>query len=125
MKIENVGQSPPQAVAVGSDPGPLRRRRRFWLRAIWVLLACVLVLPALGLAGTAMAMVGAFADLAETGSADPSVLAGDISMALLSTAWGVAFAAPALLGLMGAVIRFFTLPKPPPASGTPDHAGHL
>lgn len=53
--------------------------------------------PMLGLLGTVIGMVQAFGVLAETGSADPSVLAGKISVALLTTMWGLITAIPALL----------------------------
>lgn len=45
--------------------------------------------PSIGLFGTVQGMVGAFAILAETGQADPSQLAGSISVALLTTFWGL------------------------------------
>ena len=53
--------------------------------------------PMLGLLGTVIGMVGAFGTLGETGSADPAKLAGDISVALLTTMWGLITAIPALL----------------------------
>ncbi|MEJ6701161.1 MAG: MotA/TolQ/ExbB proton channel family protein [Akkermansiaceae bacterium] len=53
--------------------------------------------PMLGLFGTVLGMVGAFGTLASgDGSADPSALAGDISVALLTTLWGLVTAIPAL-----------------------------
>jgi len=53
--------------------------------------------PMLGLTGTVLGMVAAFGKLAETGSADPAQLAGSISVALLTTLWGLFTAIPALL----------------------------
>ena len=47
------------------------------------------VAPSIGLFGTIQGMVGAFATLASAGQADPSQLAGDISVALLTTFWGL------------------------------------
>jgi len=53
--------------------------------------------PMLGLFGTVLGMVGAFGTLASgDGSADPGALAGDISVALLTTLWGLITAIPAL-----------------------------
>jgi biopolymer transport protein ExbB len=53
--------------------------------------------PLLGLLGTMIGMIGAFATVAAVGSmGDPSVLADDISKALLTTAWGLILAIPAL-----------------------------
>ena len=42
-----------------------------------------------GLFGTVQGMVGAFGTLATAGQADPTQLAGDISVALLTTFWGL------------------------------------
>lgn len=53
--------------------------------------------PMLGLTGTVLGMVGAFAILSQTGSADPAVLAEKISVALLTTLWGLFTAIPALI----------------------------
>lgn len=54
--------------------------------------------PMIGLFGTVFGMVGAFATLSSgDGSADPSSLAGDISVALLTTLWGLVTAIPALV----------------------------
>jgi biopolymer transport protein ExbB len=55
------------------------------------------VAPMLGLLGTVLGMVGAFGSLATQGSADPSVLAEDISVALLTTLWGLITAVPCLI----------------------------
>ena len=53
--------------------------------------------PMLGLFGTVLGMVGAFGTLASAqGSPEPSVLAGDISVALLTTLWGLVTAIPSL-----------------------------
>ena len=53
--------------------------------------------PMVGLFGTVLGMVGAFATLATAGQADPSQLAGNISTALLTTLWGLVTAIPALV----------------------------
>ncbi len=53
--------------------------------------------PMLGLLGTIIGMIGAFGTLGVTGSADPSMLAGDISVALLTTFWGLSNAIPCLI----------------------------
>ncbi len=53
--------------------------------------------PMLGLFGTVLGMVNAFAVLASgAGSVDPGSLAGSISTALLTTFWGLMIAIPAL-----------------------------
>lgn len=52
--------------------------------------------PMLGLLGTVVGMVGAFGVLATTGGAEPAKLAGDISVALLTTFAGLFVAIPSL-----------------------------
>lgn len=53
--------------------------------------------PMLGLTGTVIGMVSAFSTLATTGSADPALLAKDISVALLTTLWGLINAIPCII----------------------------
>ena len=53
--------------------------------------------PMLGLLGTVIGMVSAFGTLKTAGGADPSQLAGDISVALLTTLWGLLNAIPCIL----------------------------
>ncbi|MCP5544444.1 MAG: MotA/TolQ/ExbB proton channel family protein [Akkermansiaceae bacterium] len=53
--------------------------------------------PMLGLLGTVIGMVSAFGTLKEAGAADPSQLAGDISVALLTTLWGLINAIPCII----------------------------
>ncbi len=53
--------------------------------------------PMLGLLGTVIGMVQAFGILAESGQADPVQLADSISVALLTTMWGLITAIPSLL----------------------------
>ncbi len=53
--------------------------------------------PMLGLLGTVIGMVSAFATLQTAGAADPAQLAGDISVALLTTLWGLLNAIPCIL----------------------------
>ncbi len=45
--------------------------------------------PMMGLFGTVFGMIAAFATLGENAGADPSALASDISVALLTTMWGL------------------------------------
>jgi biopolymer transport protein ExbB len=62
---------------------------RSLLKWINMLALCAQISPMLGLFGTVQGMVGAFAMLASTGQADPTQLAGTISVALLTTFWGL------------------------------------
>ena len=50
--------------------------------------------PMVGLLGTVVGMMGAFATLASAESVNPEMLAGDISVALITTACGLAIAIP-------------------------------
>lgn len=52
--------------------------------------------PMLGLLGTVVGMVKAFATLSTTGGADPDALAGDISLALMTTMGGLIVAIPSV-----------------------------
>ncbi len=54
--------------------------------------------PLLGLLGTVIGMVNVFAAITTHGVGDPSVLAGGISEALITTAAGLTVAIPALMG---------------------------
>ncbi|EIC20607.1 MotA/TolQ/ExbB proton channel family protein [Thiorhodovibrio frisius] len=55
------------------------------------------VAPLLGLLGTVIGMIDVFAVIMQAGVGDPTVLAGGISKALLTTAAGLSVAIPALL----------------------------
>lgn len=58
-----------------------------------------MVAPMLGLLGTVIGMVGAFQKVSDyQGAVNPSILAGDIWEALLTTAFGLLVAIPALIG---------------------------
>lgn len=59
------------------------------LKFINMLALCGQIAPMLGLFGTVQGMVGAFGQLATSGQADPKDLAGSISVALLTTFWGL------------------------------------
>ena len=50
----------------------------------------------LGLLGTVVGMMGAFNTLAAEGQADPSTLAGDIGLAMVTTASGLIVAIPSI-----------------------------
>jgi len=55
------------------------------------------VSPLLGLLGTVFGMIEIFSSLLEHGAGDPSVLAGGISVALITTAAGLTVAIPSLI----------------------------
>lgn len=70
------------------------RKTMTWINYISV---CAQASPMLGLLGTVIGMVSAFATLQVSGGADPSQLAGDISVALLTTLWGLINAIPCII----------------------------
>ncbi len=65
--------------------------------------------PMLGLFGTVFGMIGAFRVLKSSGSADPAVLAGEISVALLTTMWGLVVAILAVCAYFFFKGKFTTL----------------
>jgi ABC-type Fe3+ transport system permease subunit len=85
--------SPPVAKPLPSAPIDRKRGRGIAIARV-VLLAATLV----GLIGTVVGMVGALGTLAESGQADPSKLAGDIQIAMVTTLIGSGVA------LVGAVL---------------------
>jgi biopolymer transport protein ExbB/TolQ len=70
-------------------------------RLSWVS-TCIRTAPMVGLFGTVFGMMGAFKTLATAESVEPSLLAGDIQVALVTTACGLAIAIP-LMVLVSAV----------------------
>ena len=71
------------------------------MRFVDLLALCGSTAPTIGLFGTIQGMVEAFAVLAETGQADPTTLAGSISVALLTTFWGL------IISLIALPVFFF------------------
>jgi biopolymer transport protein ExbB/TolQ len=61
--------------------------------------------PMLGLLGTVVGMMGAFRTLATNENVDPTLLAGDINVALRTTACGLAIAIPLIVMMSSVNIR--------------------
>ena len=55
------------------------------------------IAPLLGLLGTVVGMIGTFQSITLFGTGDPKIMAGDISMALVTTAMGLIAAIPLIL----------------------------
>jgi hypothetical protein len=106
---------PDSEICCGTPLSALQRKRKFWLRAIWLSIAGIIIPPLFGLGGTVIGMVRAFGELSQTGEADPTVLAEDISVSLVTTAWGLTISLVALFILIIALVRYFNLPRPEPA----------
>lgn len=81
-------------VAVMDFAANENRKSMVWINYISLVAQAA---PMVGLFGTILGMVGAFATLAESGQADPAQLAEKISTALLTTLWGLIIAIPALI----------------------------
>ena len=74
------------------------REMRVHLQRAYPLAVIATVSPLLGLFGTVYGMIGAFESVALAGKmGDPSIMAGDISFALITTALGLIIAVPALI----------------------------
>jgi len=65
--------------------------------------------PMMGLFGTVFGMIKAFGTLSNNNGADPSALAGDISIALLTTMWGLVIALLSLFAYFFFKNRFNSL----------------
>ncbi len=65
--------------------------------------------PMMGLFGTVFGMIKAFGTLSDNNGADPSALAGDISIALLTTMWGLVVALLSLFAYFFFKNRFNSL----------------
>jgi biopolymer transport protein ExbB len=73
------------------------RKMRGHLQRAYPLAVVATISPLLGLFGTVYGMIGAFESVALAGEmGDPSIMAGDISFALITTALGLVIAVPAL-----------------------------
>jgi len=81
-------------VAVADFTANETRKNMVWINYISLVAQAA---PMVGLFGTVLGMVGAFATLAESGQADPTQLASKISTALLTTLWGLIIAIPSLI----------------------------
>lgn len=87
----------------------LESKIRFWKRSVWISAICTIVPPLFGMGGTVFGMVNAFQRMSENGDGAPDELAGDISLALTTTAVGLVFSTVFAVILIGASIRLVVL----------------
>ena len=76
----------------------------------WAAFVCglgVVIPPLIGLIGVVKGMMGSFSALEQTGSADPSALAGEISVVLLSAFWSLIFSALLLIPFLVFLVLYF------------------
>jgi biopolymer transport protein ExbB len=66
-------------------------------RGIHIIKILAAIAPLLGLLGTVVGMIGTFQSITLYGTGDPKIMAGDISMALVTTAQGLIAALPLIL----------------------------
>ncbi|MFH5805379.1 MotA/TolQ/ExbB proton channel family protein [Alienimonas sp. DA493] len=116
-----MADSPPPRrtpAGAGSDAAEIRRKRTFWLWAIGISLAVLVIAPFVGLVGTMAGMFGAYQETLQSAtSPEPADLADGVSSAMWTTAGGFAVATVALLVLIVSLVRVVTLstadPGPP------------
>ncbi|MDA3959199.1 MAG: MotA/TolQ/ExbB proton channel family protein [Planctomycetota bacterium] len=84
--------------ALSTIAGDLTARElRLQMNRAYPILVVATIAPLLGLLGTVIGMIGSFKAVAMAGSmGDPSIMAGDISFALVTTAMGLVVAVPCL-----------------------------
>lgn len=75
----------------------LMQERPRLMRSLSMLSTIVAISPLLGLLGTVIGLINAFYSIVVTGSGGPEVVAGGIAEALLTTAFGLIIAIPALM----------------------------
>jgi biopolymer transport protein ExbB/TolQ len=93
-------------VAPDVDIAGVTRSKKLYGRAVLICGLGVVIPPLIGLIGTVIGMMGAFGELRKSGSADPSALAGDISVALLTTFWGLVFSVLSLIPFLVFLVLF-------------------
>ncbi len=97
------------------------REIRLHLQWAYPLAVVATVSPLLGLFGTVYGMIGAFESVALAGElGDPSIMAADISFALITTALGLVIAVPSL-----SLYHFFRIRTHMLALGLEEQASHL
>jgi biopolymer transport protein ExbB len=114
---QNAGHSDVSVLA-GDVAG---REMRGHLQRAYPLAVAATISPLLGLFGTVYGMIGAFESVALAGEmGDPSIMAGDISYALITTALGLVIAVPTL-----AAYHFFRIRTNMLALGLEEQLSHL
>ena len=83
-----------------------KKAKTFWGKALWISGVGIVLPPMIGLTGTVIGMVRAFGTLQAQGEADPSELAGSISLALYTTLFGMGFSVIALIAFVISLVLF-------------------
>ena len=93
-----------------TDEAGLRRRRKFWLRIIWLSIAGIILPPLSGMPVFVFSTLRAYSELSQ-GDESNSGIGRTVSMSLTLTACGLVVSAIAFMVLIGALVRFFSLPR--------------
>ncbi len=107
MKPSQLETLPPEQAAL------LIRKKRFWKTTMRISFWLSIGLTLAAFSGVVIKLIGAFSSLKAAGAADPSVLAGDISIAILTGLWSLPPALLAFLVFIVSLIRSLSLPKLP------------
>lgn len=76
-------------------------------------MAGVIIPPMIGLVGIVFGVKKAFGEIGSSGIGDPAALSAYIGEMLVYTATGFVISVAPFMVLVGALIRFYTLPKAP------------
>lgn len=87
----------------------MERKKKFWMRSIWVSAVLCLIFPMIGLLVSAVGMRRAFSSLGSDGVADPAALSEHIGQVLIATACGVIFSVPCLVFLIVSTIQLLSV----------------
>lgn len=93
-----------------TDEPELRRKRKFWLRMILFSIAGIILPPLSGVPVTVFGTLRAYNELSQGDEANSST-ERFVSMSLWLTACGLVVSAIAFMVLIGALVRFFSLPR--------------
>lgn len=94
-----------------TDEPELRRKRKFWLRIIQLSIAGIILPPLSGVPVAVFGMLRASSELSRGDQANPG-LERTTSISITLTACGLVVSAIAFMVLIGALVRFFSLPRP-------------
>jgi biopolymer transport protein ExbB len=104
LAIANRGMSPPKMRTLLTDHFQRDVLSDLEYRLSWVY-TVIKSAPMVGLLGTVVGMMGAFAKLASGDKVNPTLLANDISFALITTAIGLTIAIPLVLSTASINVR--------------------
>ncbi len=96
--------TPPQTMEI--DPFAMRRSQK---RIGWAAILCafgVVLPPSIGLVRVFIAGFNTYSELQKTGSADPAVMAGEVSVMILSILWGLVISCVFLIAMIVCLVKY-------------------